>query len=130
MIHHISIATNRKKQVIDITSQVEDLLAQCETNEGVCTIFVQHTTACIVVTEIGEGTDADLLDVVEEIIPRIRFRHAHDPSHAWSHMASSIVGPSLSVPFSKRALLLGTWQRIACIELDGPRKRNVVVSIA
>lgn len=130
MIQHLTISTDKKKQIIDLTSRIENILLKQDKEEGMCTIFVQHTTACVAVTEIGEETEEDLLEVIKEIIPRIRFRHAHDPSHAWSHMASSIIGPSLPVPFSRHKLLLGTWQRIALIELDGPRERNVLVSIA
>ena len=66
---------------------------------------------------------------MEQVIPRIEFRHAHDPSHAWSHMASSILGPSLTIPISGNKPVLGTWQAIMLVELDGPRERNVHVTM-
>jgi secondary thiamine-phosphate synthase enzyme len=75
--------------------------------------------------EIGEGTEVDLLQIVELMIPKIAFRHAHDPSHAWSHMAASILGPSLTIPISANKLVLGTWQSVMLIELDGPREREI-----
>jgi secondary thiamine-phosphate synthase enzyme len=79
--------------------------------------------------EIGEGTEKDLLQVVEQMIPPIQFRHAHDPSHAWSHMASSILGASLTVPVSAGKLVLGTWQSVMLVELDGPRERTIHVTL-
>jgi secondary thiamine-phosphate synthase enzyme len=79
--------------------------------------------------EIGEGTEDDFLEVVEQMIPSIKFQHAHNPSHAWSHMASSILGPSLTVPVSGGQLLLGTWQSVMLVELDGPRERDVHVML-
>jgi secondary thiamine-phosphate synthase enzyme len=92
-------------------------------------VFVTHTTAAVTTGEIGEGTEEDFLQIVEEIIPRIQFRHAHDPSHAWSHMAASILGPSLTIPVSGGTLVLGTWQSVMLVELDGPRDRKVHVSL-
>ena len=59
--------------------------------------------------------------MVEQMIPRIHFRHAHDPSHAWSHMASSILGPALTIPVAAGKLVLGTWQSVMLVELDGLR---------
>jgi len=82
-----------------------------------------------VLAEIGEGTEQDLLDVVEQIIPSIRFRHAHDPSHAWSHMAASLLGPALTLPVTDGRLALGTWQSVLLVELDGPRERTVYVTL-
>ena len=92
-------------------------------------LFVTHTTAALTTGEIGEGTEQDLLEVVQQVIPSIRFRHAHDPSHAWSHMAASILGPSLVIPVSDGQLTLGTWQSVLLVELDGPRERNVYVTL-
>jgi secondary thiamine-phosphate synthase enzyme len=95
----------------------------------VCALFVTHTTAALTTGEIGEGTEQDLLEVAEQIIPSIRFRHAHDPSHAWSHMAASILGPSLTLPIVDGRLALGTWQSVMLVELDGPRERTVYVTL-
>jgi secondary thiamine-phosphate synthase enzyme len=63
------------------------------------------------------------------MIPSIRFRHAHDPSHAWSHMAASLLGPSLMIPITAGKLTLGTWQSVMLVELDGPRERAVHVTL-
>lgn len=124
----ITISSTRDKEVLDITAPVEKWLAQAEVTAGLCHIFVAHTTACITTGEAIEGTDEDLMETLERMIPPVRFRHAHDPSHAPDHMISSIIGPSLAVPVRGGKLALGTWQRILFIECNGPRNRTVVVT--
>ncbi len=125
----LQVRTTLPKQVLDLTPQIEDLLEEAGIMEGLCTVFVPHTTAAVTTGEIGEGTEEDFLEIIERIIPRIHFRHAHDPSHAWSHMASSLLGPSLTIPVSDGKLLLGTWQSVMLVELDGPRERHVHVTL-
>jgi secondary thiamine-phosphate synthase enzyme len=124
-MEHLKIKTERLKQVVDLTDRLNALLSENVMAEGLCCLFVTHTTACLTTGEVGEGTEKDLLDVVQEMIPKIDFRHGHDPSHAWSHMASSIVGPSLTVPVADGKLVLGTWQSVLLVELDGPRERDL-----
>jgi secondary thiamine-phosphate synthase enzyme len=125
----LRINTTAAKEIIDLTDRLEPVIRKAKLQEGLCALFVTHTTAALTTGEIGEGTDEDLLKVVEEIIPRIRFQHAHNPAHAWSHMASSILGPSLAVPVSAGKLVLGTWQSVMLVELDGPRERIVYVTL-
>ena len=128
MAEVLRVATGSLKEVVDLTERVEALIGRAKLREGLCSIFVTHTTAALTTGEIGEGTEQDLLDVVQQIIPSIRFRHAHDPSHAWSHMAASMFGPSLSIPVVDGRLTLGTWQSVLLVELDGPRERTVYVT--
>ena len=68
------------------------------------------------------------METLERLIPKIRFRHAHDPSHAPDHMISSIVGASLTLPVIGGTLHLGTWQRVLLVECNGPRRRTLVVT--
>ena len=126
----IAIKTRREKQVIDITDSVGRVVAQMGKKDGLCNVFVMHTTAGITTGEAIEGTDEDLMETLERIIPDIKFRHGHDPSHAPDHMISSILGPSLTVPVNNGKLMLGTWQRILLVECNGPREREVVVTVA
>ena len=127
MSHRLLINTTELKQIVDLTDQVQAVIRRSKMTSGLCSVFVTHTTAAVTTGEIGEGTEQDFLQIIEEIIPRIRFRHAHDPSHAWSHMASSLLGPSLTIPVSDGQLLLGTWQSVMLVELDGPRDRLLEV---
>ena len=125
----LRISTGSLKEVVDLTDQLQSLIRKAKMQEGICSIFVAHTTAGLTTGEIGEGTEKDLLEVVEQMVPSIRFRHAHDPSHAWSHMASSILGSSLTIPVSAEKLVLGTWQSVMLVELDGPRERTIHVTL-
>ncbi len=125
----LRINTTAAKEVVDLTDRLAAIIRQAKLQEGLCTLFVTHTTAALTTGEIGEGTEQDFLQVVEKIIPRIQFQHAHNPSHAWSHMASSILGPSLTVPVTGGKLVLGTWQSVMLVELDGPRERMVHVTL-
>lgn len=129
MAEILCINATSRKQVVDLTDLVEISIRKGKMQEGLCSLFVTHTTAALTTGEIGEGTGEDFLQVVEQMIPRLHFRHAHDPSHAWSHMASSILGPSLSIPVSAGKLVLGTWQSVMLVELDGPRERDVHVTL-
>ena len=124
----ITIKTRRPKQVIDITGEIERWLAGVRIENGLCNIFVEHTTAGLTTGEAIEGTDEDLMETLERIIPKINFRHGHDPSHAPDHMISSIVGASLTVPLRNGKLRLGTWQRVLLVECNGPREREIVVT--
>ena len=129
MVDVLRISTTNRKQVVDLTLRIETVIRRAKMQEGLCSLFITHTTAALTTGEIGEGTEEDFLQVVEQVIPRIHFRHAHDPSHAWSHMASSILGPSLTIPVSAGKLVLGTWQSVMLVELDGPRERDVDVTL-
>jgi secondary thiamine-phosphate synthase enzyme len=125
----LRVGTTTRKQIVDLTDRIEAKIRKAKLQEGLCALFVTHTTAALTIGEIGEGTEEDFLQVVEQMIPRIEFRHAHNPSHAWSHMASSILGPSLTIPVSDGRLVLGTWQSVMLVELDGPRQRDVYVTL-
>ena len=125
----LKIKTDRLKQVVDLTDQINKLISDRLMTEGLCSLFVTHTTACLTTGEVGEGTEKDLLNVVQQMIPKIDFRHGHDPSHAWSHMAASLLGPALTLPVTDGRLALGTWQSVLLVELDGPRERTVYVTL-
>lgn len=125
----LTISTRRDKQVLDITDRIALCVSESEVRDGLCNVFVTHTTAAVTTGESIEGTDEDLMEVLERIIPHIKFRHRHDPSHAPDHMISSIVGPSVTVPIAGGKLQLGTWQSILFVECNGPRERSVVVTI-
>jgi secondary thiamine-phosphate synthase enzyme len=125
----LRIKTRERKQVVDLTDELNALIAKRKIAGGLCSLFLTHTTAALTTGEVGEGTDEDLLEVVEQMVPPIEFRHAHDPSHAWSHMAASILGPALQIPIADGKLVLGTWQSVLLVELDGPRQREVQVTL-
>ena len=124
----LTIRTKRKDEVVDITETVETLLQDAKTERGICVIFVSHTTCALTTADLDPGTDLDFLAALRRILPQMSYRHPHDPSHTPDHILSSIIGPSLAIPYENRKLLLGTWQRVVLVELDGPRQRTVRVS--
>lgn len=124
-----AIQTTKNEEVIDITDDIERVLSQQNARNGICTIFVHHTTACITTADLDPGTDLDFLDAIRGMLPEMQYRHPHDPSHAPDHILSSIIGPSVTVPFEDGQLQLGVWQRVVFIELDGPRRRNISITI-
>ena len=124
----ITVATKRKDQIVDITETVETHLRDAKNEEGICVLFIAHTTCAITTADLDPGTDLDFLDVLRRLLPQIRYRHPHDPAHAHDHILSAIIGPSLTLPYRNRQLLLGTWQRVVLVELDGPRQRTLHIS--
>jgi secondary thiamine-phosphate synthase enzyme len=121
----LQIDTDKNRQVIDLTEQVQGFITP---DASLVTVFVAHTTCAITTADLDPGTDEDLLDAVWQMIPKLMYRHPHNPAHVPAHLASSIIGPSVTVPVKNGKLILGTWQRIILVELDGPRQRNIVVT--
>jgi secondary thiamine-phosphate synthase enzyme len=70
-----------------------------------------------------------MLDAFEAMIPKLRYRHPHNPAHVRDHILSALIGTSVALPFENGEILLGTWQRVVMIELDGPRERKIVLTI-
>ena len=120
----LTVSTQRKREIIDITEQIEELLPDAS---GVCCVNVLHTTAALTTADLDPGTDLDMLDAFEAMMPKLRYRHPHDPEHVPDHILSSLLGTALTLPVQSGSLLLGTWQRAILVELDGPRERELVL---
>ena len=123
-----TVTTRKKDQVIDITDTVEQYLREEKNADGLCSLFVAHTTCALTTADLDPGTDLDLLDALRHLLPKLPYRHPHDPSHTPDHILASLLGPSLVIPYAQRHLLLGTWQRVILVELDGPRQRVMHLS--
>jgi secondary thiamine-phosphate synthase enzyme len=121
----ITVSTHKKDQVVDITETVEEFLQEEEKANGICAIFAAHTTCAVTTADLDPGTDLDLLQSLRKLLPPMSYRHPHNPAHTPDHLLSSIIGPSVAIPYENRRLALGTWQRIILVELDGPRQRTV-----
>jgi secondary thiamine-phosphate synthase enzyme len=119
------VATRGKEQVMDITDLVEGFLRAAERTEGVYVVFAAHTTCALTTADLDPGSDLDLLQALRSLLPRQSYRHPHDPAHMPDHILSSLIGPSLALPYANHRLLLGTWQRVVLMELDGPRQRTL-----
>ncbi len=123
------IATDRQAQMVDITAQVSDAVRRIGVQNGLCNIFVPHTTAAVVISENADpDVTHDLLRHLEKLVPRQGgFRHGE--GNAQAHILSVMLGASLNVPVAAGKLRLGHWQGVMFAEFDGPRRRSVVVSV-
>jgi secondary thiamine-phosphate synthase enzyme len=121
----IRIATTEKRQVVDMTERVRQIVPKNLT--GVAVVTVLHTTAAITTADLDPGTDLDLLDALDGLLARRQWRHPHNPPHAPDHLLSSIIGPSVTIAVTGGHLQLGLWQRIVLVELDGPKTRQLTV---
>lgn len=122
------VKTRKSKEVVDITTLIDREIKKQKIRDGLCVLFLKHTTAALTTADLDPGTDLDMLDAYEAIIPKLHYRHPHDPAHAPDHIMSSIIGPSVSIPIVNGELSLGTWQRVVLVELDGPRERELVIA--
>ncbi len=120
---------SKGKEVIDITDAIVSFLDTRSIKDGLCNIFVEHTTAAVTVSDLDPGTDKDLIDAFSNMVPDLKYRHPHDPSHVGDHIMSALVGVSLTLPFKNGKLILGTWQRVVLVDFDGPRERNINFSV-
>ena len=125
----ISIRTDQKRQVLDITEIINQEIQKQNFKNGICNLFLTHTTAALTTADLDPGTDQDYLAAFEQLIPQLNFTHPHDPSHTPDHILSTLIGTSLTIPAESGELVLGTWQRVVLIELYGPRERQVMVQL-
>ena len=113
---------------IDITGQVRKIVASGNVQNGLCQIFVPHTTAGVTINENADpDVVTDMLAALGKMVPDLHYRHSEGNSPA--HVKSSLVGCSITVPISEGRLCLGTWQGIYFCEFDGPRTRKVWVNL-
>ena len=127
-MHSLSVTSTSREQMIDITTDVAALLHG--NGEGVCTLFTRHTTCGLTINENADpDVKSDMLGFLQRLIPQYEPNFKHFEHNSDAHIKSSLVGSSVSLPFSDGVLLLGRWQGIYLCEFDGPRKRKVVVTI-
>ncbi|EKD62199.1 MAG: hypothetical protein ACD_52C00275G0003 [uncultured bacterium] len=122
------VETKKLREVVDITPQIEQELKSVGEGEGMCTIFVKHTTCAVTTADLDPGTDKDMIKAFGQLIPKLDYIHPHDPTHVQDHILATLIGPSVCIPFKGSKLKLGKWQRVVLIEFNGPAKRNLVFS--
>jgi secondary thiamine-phosphate synthase enzyme len=125
----LEVRTGSKTELIDLTDRVQQVVTESGVAEGLCHVFVPHTTAGVTINENADpSVTADILMVLNKIISdRESYRHGEGNSPA--HIKASLMGPQLTVLVSRGRLLLGTWQGIYFCEFDGPRHRKVHVKV-
>jgi secondary thiamine-phosphate synthase enzyme len=128
-LSNFSVRTSQRNEWLNITAEVERAVAASGVSEGICVVFVPHTTAAVTINENADpDVPHDVSLALERISPdRQEFRHGEGNSAA--HTKTSLVGPSITLIVSGGRLLLGTWQGIWFNEYDGPRTRKVHVRV-
>jgi len=120
----------KRTEILDISSKVQKVINDGEIANGIVNIYSKHSTSAIVINENEQGLLADFENFLTSIVPENNnYKHDIIDNNADSHLRSLVLGSSEVIPFSDKKLALGTWQSIFFIELDGPRKRFVEITI-
>ena len=126
----MDIQTTTRTELIDITDRVRAIVKESGIKEGICVISTRHTTSGITVNENERGLRADILEMLETLVPENKsYAHNQIDNNADSHLRAVLLGNSATIPIGDGHLVLGTWQSIFFVELDGPRNRSVNVKI-
>ena len=115
----LTIHTGRTSEITDITRDAADFCAG--KGEGLLSVFVPHATAGVAIFETGAGTDSDVLNAIDDLLPRdpSRWRHEHGtPGHGRDHVLPAFISPSITVPVQGGILQLGTWQSIVMVDTN------------
>ncbi len=125
----VEVKTQSRVEFIDITRRIEAVLEESGVKEGICLIFVPHTTAGVTINENADpDVVCDMIKGLEDIAP-FSSRYLHREGNSAAHIKASLMGSSESVIIENGSLRLGTWQGIYFCEFDGPRTRKVSVKI-
>ncbi len=129
MTKNINIKTRTRTEFVDITSEIQQVIDEAGIKDGICCMYVPHTTAGIT---INEGADpsvvSDIQRTLSKLIPN-NLNYSHMEGNSDAHIKSTVVGASKTVIIDDGKLLLGTWQSIFFCEFDGPRHRRVLVKL-
>lgn len=127
MVETFQVKTSAKTDFIDITRSVQEAIQKLEIKDGICFVFVPHTTAAITVNENADpSVPKDIMMELNKIIP-FQDRYQHSEGNSAAHIKASLLGPSQALFVESGKLVLGTWQGIFFCEFDGPRNRKVYV---
>lgn len=126
----LKVRSHKREELVEVTSEVRQKLKESGLKEGICVLYVQHTTAGLTVNENADpDVQTDMLHALRTLLPQhgMNFRHGEENSDA--HIKASLTGSSVTVPFHNGELLLGRWQGIFLCEFDGGRERQVIMML-
>jgi len=129
-VRTLEFETSRKYQLLNITSEIENLVSESEVEDGACLIFAPHATAGVVLEENEGGLKRDFVQFFKDLAEKEGWHHDRIDDNASAHLLAGVLGQSQIIPISQGRLARGTWQDILLVELDGPRRsRKVHVTI-
>ncbi len=125
----LSVKTRERTELVDVTSEIHQLVKKSGIDQGFCMVYVPHTTAGVTINECADpSVKSDIVMVLNQMVPwEANYRHLEGNSPA--HVKATLVGPSELIAIEKGRLVLGTWQGIFFCEFDGPRNRKLHVRI-
>lgn len=124
------VKSSRKREIIDITEDVKRIVEKSKIKNGLCLIFLPHATSAIIFEENEAGLTEDIEKLLEKIFPRgVGYKHDLIDDNADAHLASGFIGQSRIYPIENGKIVRGTWQHALLIELDGPRRRSVHLTV-
>lgn len=129
MVYEIDVKTNSRVEFKDIASDIESIVEKSKIKNGICFVFVPHTTAGITINEnADQAVRKDIINQLNKLVP-FGGNYSHSEGNSDAHVKASLVGSSLSLIVEEGRLVLGTWQGIYFCEFDGPRQRKVLIKI-
>lgn len=131
-IYHeeFEVSTKKRREVIEITDKVESIVEKSKIKDGLCLIFLPHATAAVILEEAESGLMKDIEDHIEKLFPAgAEYRHNRIDDNADSHLASGVIGQSRIYPIKNSEIVRGTWQNTLLVELDGPRRRRIIITV-
>ena len=129
----LTLETQGDGDILDVTPYAQKAVDNAGFSDGLCTVFVAHSTCAMTTIEHEPGCNADLNDVLEGVAPQDRaWRHnqLNADTNGHSHVRAALMGPSVTLPFRDGQLIVGTWQKVVCVDFDDrPRSRKVVIQL-
>lgn len=126
----LSLSTSRRIELINVTEQVEEVVEKSGVKNGLCLVYAPHATAAIVVNEDELGLKQDIVKWLEQAFPRDgEWRHNLVDDNASAHLVSAFISSHKVLPVKDGSLIRGTWQSIFLVEMDGPRRRRILIEV-
>jgi len=126
----MDIQTTTQTELIDITDRVRAVVRESGVKDGICVISTRHSTGSIIINENERGLKNDILEMLENLVPENKsYAHNQIDNNAHAHLRAVLLGMSETIPVEDGHPVLGTWQSIFFVELDGPRKRTINIKI-
>ena len=123
----LKVKTNKRNEMIDITSEIKDIITEEKFENGIVIVYVPHTTAGVTINEGADpSVQRDIVETLKKLIPKSSKYH-HSEGNSDAHIKASLIGSSVNIIVNKNRLVLGTWQHIFFYEGDGPRDRKVLI---
>ena len=130
MTKTLTVRTSRRCEMVDVTHQVASVVADAGVRDGQAIVFVPHTTAAVTINENADpDVQHDILLTLDALVPQVRRGYRHGEGNSDAHVKASLVGSSETVLIDNGRLVLGTWQGLYFAEFDGPRTRQMVVTV-